>query len=228
MNRLAEESSPYLRQHADNPVDWYPWGDEAQALARELDRPIFLSIGYSVCHWCHVMAHESFEDARGRRADERAFRQREGRPRRTTRRRRGLHAGGAGVDRQRRLADERVAHARRPAVLRRHLLPAGRPPRHAVVSRACVDAVVGGVDRAVETSCSTPPTRSPVRSPARSSPSAAARPTRRCSRARSRACTPASTRASAGSARAPKFPPAMALAFLCGRAAIDPTFAVSR
>ncbi len=61
-NRLAGETSPYLRQHADNPVDWYPWGDEAFALATENDRPIFLSIGYSACHWCHVMAHESFED----------------------------------------------------------------------------------------------------------------------------------------------------------------------
>ncbi len=62
MNRLARETSPYLRQHADNPVDWYAWGDEAFAAAREGDRPILLSIGYSACHWCHVMAHESFED----------------------------------------------------------------------------------------------------------------------------------------------------------------------
>ncbi len=61
-NRLARESSPYLRQHAHNPVDWYPWGEEALARARALDRPIFLSIGYSACHWCHVMEHESFED----------------------------------------------------------------------------------------------------------------------------------------------------------------------
>ncbi|MGI9039328.1 MAG: thioredoxin domain-containing protein [Gemmatimonadota bacterium] len=61
-NRLADEQSPYLRQHADNPVAWYAWGDEAFAAARELDRPIFLSIGYATCHWCHVMAHESFED----------------------------------------------------------------------------------------------------------------------------------------------------------------------
>lgn len=61
-NRLAHETSLYLRQHASNPVDWYPWGDEALARARELDRPIFLSIGYSACHWCHVMEHESFED----------------------------------------------------------------------------------------------------------------------------------------------------------------------
>jgi uncharacterized protein YyaL (SSP411 family) len=62
MNRLADETSPYLRQHADNPVDWYPWGDEAFAAARAADRPVLLSVGYASCHWCHVMAHESFED----------------------------------------------------------------------------------------------------------------------------------------------------------------------
>ncbi len=62
MNRLAFEKSPYLLQHADNPVDWYPWGEEAFAAALKQDKPIFLSIGYSTCHWCHVMEHESFED----------------------------------------------------------------------------------------------------------------------------------------------------------------------
>ena len=62
-NRLANETSPYLLQHADNPVDWYPWGSEALERAAREDRPIFLSIGYSACHWCHVMEHESFEDA---------------------------------------------------------------------------------------------------------------------------------------------------------------------
>jgi uncharacterized protein len=62
MNRLADETSPYLRQHKDNPVDWYPWGDEAFERARTEDKPILLSVGYSACHWCHVMAHESFED----------------------------------------------------------------------------------------------------------------------------------------------------------------------
>jgi uncharacterized protein YyaL (SSP411 family) len=61
-NRLIHETSPYLRQHAQNPVDWYPWGAEALAAAKKLDRPIFLSIGYSACHWCHVMEHESFEN----------------------------------------------------------------------------------------------------------------------------------------------------------------------
>jgi hypothetical protein len=62
MNRLAEETSPYLRQHRDNPVDWYPWGEEAFARAKAEDKPVLLSVGYSACHWCHVMAHESFED----------------------------------------------------------------------------------------------------------------------------------------------------------------------
>jgi len=62
-NRLADTTSPYLQQHADNPVDWWPWCDEALALARQQDKPILLSVGYSACHWCHVMAHESFEDA---------------------------------------------------------------------------------------------------------------------------------------------------------------------
>ena len=61
-NRLGNETSPYLLQHANNPVNWYPWGEEALELARKLDRPIFLSIGYSACHWCHVMEHESFEN----------------------------------------------------------------------------------------------------------------------------------------------------------------------
>jgi uncharacterized protein len=61
-NRLAQETSPYLLQHQDNPVDWYPWGPEALALAREEDKPILLSVGYSACHWCHVMERESFED----------------------------------------------------------------------------------------------------------------------------------------------------------------------
>ncbi|MFQ6615081.1 MAG: DUF255 domain-containing protein, partial [Fidelibacterota bacterium] len=62
MNHLAHEKSPYLQQHARNPVDWYPWGAEAFQRAKDLDRPIFLSIGYSTCHWCHVMEEESFED----------------------------------------------------------------------------------------------------------------------------------------------------------------------
>src|SRR5947208_7747928 len=61
-NRLADETSPYLLQHKDNPVDWYPWGEEAHARARAEDKPLLVSIGYSACHWCHVMEHESFEN----------------------------------------------------------------------------------------------------------------------------------------------------------------------
>src|SRR3990167_2732005 len=61
-NRLVHETSPYLLQHAHNPVQWYPWGESVLEKARREDRPILLSIGYSACHWCHVMAHESFED----------------------------------------------------------------------------------------------------------------------------------------------------------------------
>ncbi|MBE2184101.1 MAG: thioredoxin domain-containing protein, partial [Anaerolineae bacterium] len=62
MNRLADETSPYLRQHAENPVNWYAWGEEALTQAKAEGKPILLSVGYSACHWCHVMAHESFED----------------------------------------------------------------------------------------------------------------------------------------------------------------------
>src|SRR6476619_6728828 len=61
-NRLAHETSLYLRQHANNPVDWFPWGPEALAKAKADDKPLFLSVGYSACHWCHVMEHECFED----------------------------------------------------------------------------------------------------------------------------------------------------------------------
>ncbi len=61
-NQLIHESSPYLLQHAHNPVNWYPWGEEVLRLAREKNKPIFLSIGYAACHWCHVMEHESFEN----------------------------------------------------------------------------------------------------------------------------------------------------------------------
>lgn len=66
-NHLKDQTSPYLLQHAENPVDWYPWGARAFEKARTEDKPVFLSIGYSTCHWCHVMAHESFEERRDRR-----------------------------------------------------------------------------------------------------------------------------------------------------------------
>ena len=72
-NRLAQETSPYLLQHAHNPVDWYPWGEEALARARDEGKPILLSVGYSACHWCHVMERESFEDPRTAAVMNRAF-----------------------------------------------------------------------------------------------------------------------------------------------------------
>ena len=105
-----------------------PVGAEAFAAAEERDVPILLSVGYSACHWCHVMAHESFEDAEVAERDERAVRQRQGRPGGTARRRRGLHGRGAGDDRARRLADDGVPDARRRAVLRRHVLPQAAVP----------------------------------------------------------------------------------------------------
>src|SRR5574340_457913 len=72
-NELAKETSPYLQQHADNPVDWHAWNPETLRLARQQNKPILLSIGYSACHWCHVMAHECFEDAEVAEAMNRLF-----------------------------------------------------------------------------------------------------------------------------------------------------------
>ena len=63
MNKLKEEKSPYLKQHQDNPVNWFAWNKESLEIAKKEKKPIFLSVGYSSCHWCHVMAHESFEDS---------------------------------------------------------------------------------------------------------------------------------------------------------------------
>ena len=124
MNRLARERSPYLLQHAANPVDWYPWGDEALASARAEDKPIFLSIGYSTCHWCHVMEHESFVSDAIAGALNRRLRVDQGGPRGTARRRSRLHGVRAGHDRLGRLADDGLPDARPEAVLRRDLLSA--------------------------------------------------------------------------------------------------------
>ncbi len=125
-NRLASEQSPYLLQHANNPVDWYPWGADAFEAARASGKPIFLSIGYATCHWCHVMERESFENAGVAERPERPVRLDQGRSRRAARRRSRLHDVRAGDHRIGRLADERVADAGAAAVLWRHLLPAGR------------------------------------------------------------------------------------------------------
>ena len=125
-NRLANEKSPYLLQHAHNPVDWYPWGEEAFAKARKENKPIFLSVGYSTCHWCHVMEHESFERSGDRGAHERAFREHQSRSRGAAGRGSRLYDLRAGDDGRRRLADERLPHARPQAVLWRHVFPARR------------------------------------------------------------------------------------------------------
>jgi hypothetical protein len=138
-NHLASETSPYLLGHSKNPVEWYPWGPEALARSRAEDKPIFLSIGYAACHWCHVMERESFENERSR-SSERAFREHQGRPR-----------GAAGLDEiymtatvralgQRRLADDGVSHARAAAVLRRHLLSRRATSTGARLSARCSSA----------------------------------------------------------------------------------------
>ena len=120
-NRLARETSPYLLQHQHNPVDWWAWGPEALAEAKRTNKPILLSVGYAACHWCHVMAHESFEDDATARGDERAVRQHQGRPRGAARHRSDLHGGAASSRRAGRLAADHVPHARRRADLGRHL-----------------------------------------------------------------------------------------------------------
>jgi hypothetical protein len=121
-NRLANQPSPYLLQHADNPVDWYPWGEEALEKARREDKPILLSIGYSACHWCHVMAHDCFEDDEVATVMNRLFVNikvdREERPRP----RPDLPGCTSTIDPAwRRLAADGVPHPRPDTVLRRHL-----------------------------------------------------------------------------------------------------------
>ena len=123
-NRLLSEKSPYLLQHAHNPVDWYPWGEEAFAAAEKEDKPVFLSVGYSTCHWCHVMAHESFEDPDVAASDEPGIRLHKSGPRGEAGHRPDVHERSCyGHDRQRRLASYHHHDCREEAVLRRHLHP---------------------------------------------------------------------------------------------------------
>ena len=136
-NRLAHETSPYLLQHKDNPVDWWPWGPDALAEAKRNDKPILLSVGYAACHWCHVMAHESFEDDCDRRGDERAVRQHQSRPRGAPRHRSDLHVGAASSRRAGRLAAHHVPHARRRADLGRHLFSQRRRVTAGRLSSTC-------------------------------------------------------------------------------------------
>ena len=134
VNRLSAATSPYLLQHADNPVDWWEWGEDAFAEARRRGVPVFLSVGYAACHWCHVMAHESFEDDATAAQLNEGFVcvkvDREERP--------DVDAvymeATVAMTGQRRLADDRGPRPRRQPVLHRHLLP--RPARVAG-SRRC-------------------------------------------------------------------------------------------
>ena len=145
-NRLALETSPYLLQHADNPVDWYPWGDEAFARARDEDKPLLISIGYAACHWCHVMEHESFEDASVAALMNEHFVcvkvDREERP----------DVDAIYMDAVQAMTGqggwplERVRHARGQPVLGRHLLPAAVAPAAAVLARRA-DVAGSGLGR---------------------------------------------------------------------------------
>ena len=132
-NLLASETSPYLLQHQHNPVHWRPWGPAALAEAEATGKPILLSVGYAACHWCHVMAHESFEDAADRGGHEPPLRQHQGRSRGAPRHRPDLHGRAPRPRRAGRLAADHVPDAGGRTDLGRHLFPenrgatAGRP-----------------------------------------------------------------------------------------------------
>ena len=151
MNRLAGATSPYLLQHADNPVDWWPWGAggvRRGATARRAGAAV--ASATAACHWCHVMARESFEDEATAELTERALRVRQGGPRGAAGRRRRLHGGGAGRDRTGRLADDGLPHPRRRALLLRHLLPARTAARHARLPAGAPGRAGGVADRRAE------------------------------------------------------------------------------
>jgi len=132
-NRLIHETSPYLLQHAHNPVDWYPWRDEAFEKARKENKPVLLSIGYSACHWCHVMERESFENEKIATLMNELFVNikvdREERPDLDE-----IYMNAVQMLTGRRLADDHFPDPRGETFLRRHLLSAGRSPRDAGLS----------------------------------------------------------------------------------------------
>ena len=221
MNRLAEATSPYLLQHAENPVDWYPWGEEALARAREEDRPILLSIGYAACHWCHVMEHESFEDAETAALMNDAFRQHQGRSRGAPRPRRDLHGRGGRAERPRRLADDGISHAQRARPFYggtyfppepRHGLPSFRQVLESVASayterRGDVTRSAGELVEAIGSSGRRRPSSEPL---TESLLSEAVRGLRAVF-----------DPVSGGFGRAPKFPPHSVLEFLLRRGELD-------
>ena len=224
-NRLAGETSPYLLQHAHNPVDWFPWGQDALSRASLLDRPIFLSIGYAACHWCHVMERESFEDEATAAALNAGFVaikvDREERPDLDQ-----LYMGAVqAMTGSRRLADERVPDARRAAVLRRHVLPGHPASRHAVVppgargrARGLDDAARGA--RAVgladgRGARGVPGARGSAGSPSGAPPTALPGP--EVLDAATAGIVASFDRANGGWGRAPKFPQPMTIEFLLRR-----------
>ena len=139
-NRLGQETSPYLLQHKDNPVHWWAWGPEALAEAKRTGKPILLSVGYAACHWCHVMAHESFEDDATAGVMNELFVNikvdREERPGH----RRHLHGRAACARRAGRLAADHVPRQRGAAGVGRHVLPQGHPLRPAGIRRCAASA----------------------------------------------------------------------------------------
>ncbi len=204
-NRLIHETSPYLLQHAHNPVDWYPWGEEALARAQAENKPILLSIGYSACHWCHVMERESFENEAIAALMNRPLREHQGGPRRAARPGRHLHGGHAGPEpRPGRLADDGVPDAGPAAVLRGDLLPPAGPLRAPRLlapssprSRSCGDGA--GADLVQQAADARPRTSASGPGPSRAATSA-----RRRSRAAVRATgRRRSTRPTAASAPRP-------------------------
>ena len=130
-NRLAGEKSPYLLQHAENPVEWYPWGEEAFLKASREDKPIFLSIGYATCHWCHVMEHESFEDEEVAGLLNRSFVSDKGGSRGASGHRPGLHDRVPGDHGWRRVAAVHFYASGQETFFRRDLFPQEKPDGNA-------------------------------------------------------------------------------------------------
>ena len=218
-NALAAETSPYLRQHSENPVDWLPWGPVALTRAVAEDKPLLVSIGYSSCHWCHVMERESFENPRTAALMNELFVcvkvDREERPDVDALYMEAVQSD----DRPRRLAAERIPHARAAAVLRRHLLPARAPSRD-----AGVDAGAAGARRGLGGAARGDPRgrRGPARAAVRRRRTEALG---RAARFRARSMGPSRTcghlfdPVNGGFGGAPKFPQASVIEFLLARAA---------
>ena len=211
--RTASPARPALpAQHADNPVDWWAWSDDGVRRGRaRATCPVLLSVGYAACHWCHVMAHESFEDAGDRRADQRRLRRDQGRPRGAARRRRRLHGGHPGDDRPGRLADDLLPH---PGRASRSTAARTTRPRAASGRAARRRHRRPGATTARE--CAARPGRSPRRlaeTPPRPLPPAGRRRRRR-STPPSQALAGEFDAVNGGFGGAPKFPPSMVLEFL--------------